>query len=188
MSEARDFLEKLVEPVEVDVEVVPLSPFSEEGYEYVKRRLGVYEKVVLKRLELDKWGEQLPEPAIRVGGRLQGRLVYYGIPADVLLMPFYLSIALAGGAWEGEKPSRCPSGRLALYVVSGLPCTRALYYSIQVVAHCPDTELWSVNAEAAIVQGYGIPSSRVPAFITTRGKVIVKEPKSVDEAASIWDK
>jgi hypothetical protein len=188
LSEARSLLEKLVEPVEVVVEVVPMSPFSGEGYLYVKRRLEGYEKVVLKRVEVEKWEKKLPEPAIRIGGRLNGRLVYYGVHGDVLLMPFYLSIALAGGAWSGEKPSRCPSGRLLLYVVPGLPCVRALYRCMQVVAHCPGAELWSINAEASIVQGYGIPSGRVPAFVTPSGKVVVREPKTVDDAAAIWSK
>ena len=185
IREARDLLSQARERTRLVATVLRDSVFSEEGLRRLERLVKGY-PVELEKRVTGEWPWRLPEPRVEVLGRLGGRLVFYAVPSDVLLMPFYLSLAAASGAWSPSAPARCPRGRVTLYVVPGLPCTKALYYSLPIVLHCGEAELWVVDAEEAIGQGYGIPSDRVPAFVAPSGRVKVHAPNSVDEVLQIW--
>ena len=185
IHEARDLLSRARERIRLVVTTLRGSIFSEEGLRRLERLVKGY-PVDLERRVIEEWPWKLPEPRVEVWGRLSGRLVFYAVPSDILLAPFYLSLAAAGGAWSPGAPARCPRGRVTLYVVPGLPCTKALYYSLPIVLHCGEAELWVVDAEEAIGQGYGIPSNRVPAFVSPSGRVQVYAPSSVDDALRAW--
>ena len=185
IREARDLLSRARERVRLVITVLRDSVFSEEGLRRLEKLVKGY-PVELEKRVTGEWPWKLPEPRIEILGRLSGRLVFYAVPSDVLLMPFYLSLAAAGGAWSPSTPARCPRGRVVLYVVPGLPCTKALYYSLPIVLHCEEAELWVVDAEEAIGQGYGIPSDRVPAFVAPSGRVKLYAPNSVDDALHAW--
>ena len=185
IREARDLLSRAREQVRLVITVLRDSVFSEEGLRRLERLVKGY-PVELEKRVAGEWSWKLPEPRIEVLGRLGGRLVFYAVPSDVLLMPFYLSLAAAGGAWSPSAPARCPGDKVVLYVVPGLPCTKALYYSLPIILHCKKAELWVVDAEEAIGQGYGIPSDRVPSFVAPSGRVKVYAPNSVDEALRAW--
>ena len=185
IREARDLLLRAREQVRLVAIVLRDSVFSEEGLRRLERLVKGY-PVELEKRVVEEWPWKLPEPRVEVLGRLSGRLVYYAVPSDVLLMPFYLSLAAASGAWSPGAPAKCPRGRVVLYIVPGLPCTKALYYSLPIVLCCKEAELWVVDAEEAIGQGYGIPSNRVPAFVTPSGHVKVYAPSSIEDALRVW--
>lgn len=185
IREARDYLSRARTRVVVVAETLRDSIYSEEGYRRLAKLVKDY-PVDLKRVVVDTWEWELPEPRVIVKGLLSERLVFYGVPSDILLSPFYLALAAAGGSWEPPRPSKCPRGRVVLYIVPGLPCTKALYHSVPVVLYCGEAELWVVDAEEAIGQGYGIPSDRVPAFKTPSGRVVVFSPSSVDDVLRAW--
>jgi len=185
LREARDRLSKARASVVLVVETLRDSVYSEEGYRRLASLVRGY-PVSLQRVVVDEWKWGLPEPRIIVKGLLRGRLVLYGVPSDVLLSPFYLALAAAAGSWDPPRPSRCPRGRVILYVVPGLPCAKAFYYSVPVVFYCGEAELWVVDAEEALGQGYGIPCDRVPAYRAPSGRVVMFAPSSVEDALRAW--
>lgn len=184
--EALSLARSIKQEVEVRVEASKHHDLAERiGRELEHLLRGSRARVVLA--EARDWPQGLPEPSIVVGGRLGGRLRFHGVPRSVLLPPFLLAIAAAGGSWAPPRNGVEPGleGAAVAYLVPGLPCARALYHGLHVVYHSR-ASLIAVNVESMIEQGLSAPVDTVPAWRTPCGELLVYAPRSPTDAARIW--
>lgn len=164
------------------------SKYGKHGVDVVKNLLTDYDFVEIKVLEKSSWPEDLPPPLIVIGGKLEGRLLFYGAPADILSPMFMLAVAASCGAW---RPKTCKNisearGRARLYVVPGLPCARAIYNSLPIVYCSNEAELEIVNVEAFYTLNKPLPVRQVPTFVSPSGKKYSSTPRGEFEVLKWW--
>ncbi len=188
-----DEIDNMIKDIKLSVEII-LS--TREGSSHTNEAMNLVEKLFKNAgekvsiiLTNDKnWPKGYPEPLWSIGGRLDHRFRLYGYPTDLLGQAFRLAVAIAGKGWDPPIDNKCCNvkGKALLYAVPGLPCTRAIYYSLHVLAVAPKAELTVINIESMASQGLESPVKNVPTFITPRGESIVLTPRSVKDVLRVW--
>jgi hypothetical protein len=188
-----DEIDNMIKNIKSSVEII-LS--AREDSSHTNEAIGLAEelfKVAREKVNITltsekTWPKGYPEPLWSIGGRLGHRFKLYGYPTDLLGQAFRLAVAVAGKGWNPPIDDKCCNvkGKALLYAVPGLPCTRAIYYSLHVLVAAPEAELTVINIESMASQGLETPVKNVPTFITPRGKSIVLTPRSVKDVLRIW--
>jgi hypothetical protein len=177
VDDVEAMLEKMG-PVEVKVDC---SGSREPDCKLVRLLLKGYERVRLVEdtVPRPRLGHEVPSPSISVGGRLGWRFRFHGVSEELLAPPFMLAVAAAGGAWPSRLnrcPPRCGGGSLALYVVPGLPCVKAVVLAVELLLCCQEASVDVINIDTLAAMGASLPVDRVPAF-RADGRVRVGLPK-----------
>lgn len=189
VDEIDDMIKNIKSSVEIILSAREESPYTNEALGIAEELFKVARNKINIALTSEKtWPRGYPEPLWSIGGRLRHRFKLYGYPTDLLGQAFRLAVAVAGEGWNPPIDDKYYNvkGKVLLYVVPGLPCIRAIYYSLHVLVAAPEAELTVVNIESMVSQGLGIPVKNVPTFITSQGESIVLTPKSVKDVLRIW--
>ena len=169
-------------PVEV---VLDCSGGRIEDCKFVKLLFKGYDRVRLVEGSVPKpsLDHDVPSPSISVGGRLGGRFRFHGVPEELLAPPFMLAVAAAGGKWPPKLegcPENCSDGSLALYVVPGVPCMKAIALTVKLLLCCPNITADIINIDMLAAEGAKLPVDRVPTF-RARGRFRVGLPRRLEE-------